>query len=86
MKWNFITVSINNGAAKFFVNGSHTSINDEGRGPRGTPLTMQLPLMIGKRGEAVPEFAIDSIRIWYTELNPKEVWDLYSDAHGNSTI
>ena len=86
MKWNFITVSINNGAAKFFVNGCHTSINYGNGGDRYFPFTMQLPLTIGKRNVAVPEFAIDSIRIWYTELTPKEVWDLYSDADGNSAV
>ena len=75
-----------NTCTTIFVNGCHTSINYEDGGPRVIPLTIQLPLTIGKRGVAVPQFAIDDIRVWHTELTPKEMWDLYSDANGNYTI
>ena len=58
----------------------------ENAGPRAVPLTAQLPLMIGRFDKDVPQFAIDNIEIRYTDLIPKEVWDLYSDANGKYQI
>ena len=86
MKWNFVTGSITAGTMTIFINGCYTSPTAEDAGRRAVRLTRQIPLMIGSRDEAAPHFAIDDIRVWYNELNPKEVWGLYSDANGNSTI
>ena len=86
MKWNFITVSINAVTMKVFVNGCHILPTVEFAGTRAVPFVTHLPWMIGRHDNEGPQFAIDNIGIWYTELTPQEVWDLYSDANGNSTI
>ena len=86
MKWNFITVSINAVTMKIFVNGCHILPTVEDAGTQAVASTIHLPWVIGGHDNEGPQFAIDNIGIWYTELTPKEVWDIYSDANGNSTI
>ena len=86
MKWNFITISINAETIKFFINGCYTSPTIEDAGRRTWPLALRRTLTIGSPDEAVPHFAIDNIRVWYTEFSPTEIWTLYSDANGNSTM
>ena len=83
MQWTFVTVSMDAAKMNIYADGCYTSPSREESWTRINPLSMQVPFMIGDKDYAIAHFAIDNIRVWYTELTPDDIWELYSNTINN---
>ena len=82
MECHFVIFTVKAGTINIFMNGCYTSPTQTDFWTRGTALTTSMPFTIGSSNQTAP-FALDNIRIWYTELSRDEIWDLYSNTADN---